>query len=428
MGLMAMMDNQLKQVKYIETKQDVINVKNSLLRSLGSNPTCCQLANAAVGDLTFSTLTPTANVNFQNFFKSCTGSPPSVFLNLGGGNADLPSLNVQSMDLQNLSGSSDNYSGDLVIKLANKNSGYIEPKPINLAITVRTQDAGPNTKKIVSCSTGSPSNNKLSLDCIDLKNQCTVGTGPAFCNSPDIPANYVITGGSCISSSDNGAGRLLTMSSPTGSHWSCGSKDHSLLSPGVLISTVHACALTEPALPTPTIDCQTISNTCITSPSVIGTCNSGAGLTGYSLVGGGCTSTANPTIGRLLTGSYPDATNAGWNCQDKDHITTTGGSLTSYGIFCKLNTAIVGTLNCKQIASSSPGTKDSPLSLNVEAPTNYALTSVGCNTVNAPAGRLLTSLGIASSPSQSASCSNKDHGAGAGTGGLTTIYAIGCSF
>lgn len=426
----TMMDNQTKQLKYLESKQDIINVKNALIRSLGNDPACCLFANAAVGDLSFSTVSPIAPVTFQKFFRTCSGTPPASLLSLGGANPDLPTFNVQSMTIKNLSGNNDNYSGDVEINLVNKNSGQIEPKPISLAVTFKTQDTGPTTKQIVSCSTGAPVTNKLSIDCIDLSTQCaSLQNTNTTCDSPTIPANYALTGGSCVTSSLNGTGRLLVESGPAPSQrqWRCRDKDHDSPAAGVLIAKVHACALNDPTLPQPTLDCVIGERTCSTFPNTNGSCTvDGSAYPGYTLVGGGCNAAANPSIGRLLVSSQPNINGTEWSCEDKDHSTSTGGFLIAKGVFCKIATGIAGTLSCKTTSNSVPSTGGSPTILSMEGPHGYTLMSVGCGTTNNVVGRLLTSISLSDSPAQSVLCANKDHGPS--SGGMTTIYGIGCTF
>lgn len=150
-----MQSQQLKQIKFLEMKQESIDVKNQLFQLL-SNPTVdCFAANVVRGDLTFPTTPVPATLNFSKVLYPDN----SELGNTTTGLTNSSLLNIQSMAFEQIAGSGNSYTASLKVTLAPKDSTQMVPKPVvvgGINITTQNSPTNPGVKQILSCLTSSP--------------------------------------------------------------------------------------------------------------------------------------------------------------------------------------------------------------------------------------------------------------------------------
>lgn len=198
----SMMSSQQKQIKFLESKQDVISVRNSLTRVYARNPGFCAAANTALGDIKF----PIASVPTQITFNKIFESPTVELMSIANGIRETTLLNVGSLEFKNFAGTGDNYTADLVVNITQKDTSMIALKPItfpNMTILTQTDPGNPSLKQIIGCSaTGLMSGADVPVDLKQKRCHLTGETGGPpgtnrSCNANEYAAGiYMIaTGG-----------------------------------------------------------------------------------------------------------------------------------------------------------------------------------------------------------------------------------------
>lgn len=151
----SLMHSQNRQIKYLEAKQETLDLKNALFRILGEEMTFCPIAKSNLGDLVFSA-NDTPSLPIHKIFDQ----KKAVYLDDATGLPPPTPINIKSMRLDILQGTGDSYVGDLVIDIEIKNSSFaIKPLAMKgLAIRTKSLPKDPSQKRIISC----PSSGQLS--------------------------------------------------------------------------------------------------------------------------------------------------------------------------------------------------------------------------------------------------------------------------
>lgn len=244
MGIMAvalsnMMFTQQKQIKFLESKQDILTIRNALLRVFSKSLGFCPSANTALGDIKF----PIANIPNQISFNKIFESNSVELMSVTNGTRESNLLDVSSIQFQNFTGSGDNYSADLVVKLSQKDTTLIALKPItilNLSILTQTDPSDPSKKQVIGCT----ATDAVSLTEIDLKQKkchLTVETGGApgtnvSCNPNEYVAGiYMVAAGGgdvddaallCCSANESSFSGLFTQNNKYWTSYSGGSESN----------------------------------------------------------------------------------------------------------------------------------------------------------------------------------------------------------
>lgn len=154
-AFMSMTESQSKQIKFIEAKQEAIDIKNSLFRSFGGSNCCPVGSNTGFGDLTYTAGSP--EVNIQRIFSQCqTATVPSPQVLVDLVNANLQNeLRINSIKLVNISQpdatlAPNDFYASLQIDVDARAGGQTKMKPISInSISFHTN---PATNVIESCT------------------------------------------------------------------------------------------------------------------------------------------------------------------------------------------------------------------------------------------------------------------------------------
>lgn len=154
----SMLTQQQKQIKYLEAKQEIVNVKNEIFALLNKHPSTCLLGNTAVSDIPpFEAIAPPSKIEVQKFFKDPSGT--KLFASVANDFENYSYFDVQSISINNLSGSGNIFTGDIIIE-ADISKGGIKIKPIRLnSVIFKTKSVG-TTEVILSCTASLESDNK----------------------------------------------------------------------------------------------------------------------------------------------------------------------------------------------------------------------------------------------------------------------------
>ncbi len=350
-------------------------------------------------------------------------SPIHNFLKYLGVDGEMKPNTIQLKNIYQ-TGVTNEYRGTLVIDfLPSSMTRILKPIEIDQIFTINP----PATAATIS-NCGSKTD-VLTISCVDVQTIClTTTTVVSNCVSPALPVGYFLVGGSCISSSNEGKGRLLSASGPdaTGTHWVCQDRDAGADNQnGKLTVSAHGC-ISSTALAD--LECIESSNS---TPHVgIGISNTFSPVVppGYELVGGGCADSGSvPPVHFLLT-SVPTAAGDQWFCQGRDVSSpTVGGTMKATGIFCRATSGSSAILSCKKNSITVPALEISMAYVNSNAPPGSAITSAGCSSegfVPTWDGRYMTALQV--NTPMTAVCLNKDHVVPAG--GQSTATAVSCGF
>ncbi len=149
----SMMFSQQRQIKFLEAKQEIVDLKNVLNRKFSGSLGFCPLAINSVGDIKFPILTVPSEISVNKIFD--TAATPFISTTSGVSGSAL--LNVEIIKILNFSGASNHYTGDVSIqfKLKNSNSVAIRPTIISSISFVTQTDPDDVTKQqVTNCEVG----------------------------------------------------------------------------------------------------------------------------------------------------------------------------------------------------------------------------------------------------------------------------------
>ncbi len=429
LGLASMFLQQQKEMKALDEKFYLQSLRQNVMNILQSKAVCLSNLGTISADISSATTTTPSTINFvfnELHIGTSTLTPLVAKVNVSLPGRLSNEMIPASMQMKNIyqTGAVNEYRGTLVIDfLSSSMTRALKSLEFDLFFTITP----PATNAFISnCG---PKTDVLTISCIDLSATClTLTTVVSNCSSPALPAGYVLVGGSCVSASNEGKGRLLLGSSPnaSGTHWVCADRDAgSQNQSGRITVSAHAC-ISSTALAN--LECLQSSTSALHPGIGISTTYSPFAPAGYELLGGGCAdSGSSPPVHFLLT-SAPSAAGDRWLCEGRDvSAPTAGGSMTSTGIFCRATPGSTAALSCKKNSVTVPNMESSMTFANATAAPGSAITSAGCSAQGFTpswAGRFMTAL-QANTPS-SAICLNKDHIVAAG--GQTTATTISCGF
>lgn len=177
----SMMVSQQKQVSFLESKQEYVDIKNAVIRAFSVSPGYCAAANNNLSDITFTPSPLPTEINFNKVFDA----PTQEYMRKTDGyirGSNL--LGVSNLRFINITGSGDSFSADLEIKTSQKKQGLVELKPIlltNVMIQTQTAPSNPSQKIIVGCTFGAEDElANQRAECVDLGYDNT-GWGTYMC-------------------------------------------------------------------------------------------------------------------------------------------------------------------------------------------------------------------------------------------------------
>ena len=197
-AFMSMTESQSKQIKFIEAKQEAIDIKNSLFRSFGGSNCCPVGSNTGFGDLTYTAGSP--EVNIQRIFSQCqTATVPSPQVLVDLMNANLQNeLRINSIKLVNISQpdatlAPNDFYASLQIDVDAKAGGQTKMKPISInSISFHTN---PTTNVIESCTSSAAEDSSPNGKKVYFGGMYGYSSNPALWNNPitgskSCPAGY----------------------------------------------------------------------------------------------------------------------------------------------------------------------------------------------------------------------------------------------
>lgn len=146
----SMFESQQKQIKFLESKQDVVDIKNILTRILNTDPGYCPLAVTALGDITFST----TNLSNPIAFNKIYDSPTNAYLDKSTKLASSNLLEIDKMEILDLkSVNASKYTAKIEITLKHIRNGMITLKPITFSsLDIDTASVSATVKRITGCT------------------------------------------------------------------------------------------------------------------------------------------------------------------------------------------------------------------------------------------------------------------------------------
>lgn len=145
LAFLQLTSNQQKQIRFLDSKQEVIDTKNSLFRVLAPTNTsaCCLMATNTIGDLTLDTSQLSTPLSVQKIYQTCSGT--QELMSVANGVQGQQRIKIKDITLNNFSQlSANHYMATLQVGVQQVEANSTAMRPIQVAI-VNIQTTGSTT-------------------------------------------------------------------------------------------------------------------------------------------------------------------------------------------------------------------------------------------------------------------------------------------